>query len=268
MRPIMNWINQQKKQVLIGLMVGLLLAFSMVFSQNASAQSWLSRHNTTTPAPSPATTNSVEPSNSSATIVPVPSDITSETTEAAGAASQPATAAPTDAPADPVAIEPPNPFQEVLTKTQISFEKALAKANQAIADLPQQIEQVSTDATQAAERKKIKNELEDKQDDLENVADKIDDLAEKLASFNSKLQKSIQQAKVTVSDTFQKNAQDAQLALENTAKAINDLADDVERAKKRSTPAFRSLISEEITAVNQSLETATQTIKAFVENPT
>jgi cell division septum initiation protein DivIVA len=102
---------------------------------------------------------------------------------------------------------------------------------------------------------------------LENVADKIDDLAEKLESFNSKLQKSIQQTTVTVSSEFQQNAQNAQLSLENTAKAINDLADDVERAKKSSTPAFRSLIGEEITAVNQSLEAATKAIKAFIENP-
>lgn len=255
MNQIIHWVNNLKRQALIGLMAGLLFMFSMVFAQNASAQSWISRH-TDPPASSPtsAPTKNIEPSKTS-TSIPV-----TLSTEEAPNPSEDLTSSLTN----PVAPEIPNPYQKLLTKTQTSFEQALVKVNQAIADLPQQLEQVSTE-TQSSVRKRIKDELENKQDDLENVADKIDDLAEKLESFNSKLQKSIQQA--NVSDKFQQNSQNAQLSLENTAKAINDLADDVERAKKSSTPAFRSLIGEEITDVNQSLEAATKAIKAFVENP-
>ena len=257
MNQTTHWIGKLKGRALIGLIAGFLFLFTMVFPQDASAQNWISRH-TTSPdvSPSSAVIENTEPTNELTT-----ASLKSVTEEV----SVPSVTS-TNSLTNSVAPEVPNPFQKILTKTQTAFDKALIKANQAIADLPQQIEQVSTE-TQSSIRKRLKDELEDKQDDLENIADKIDDLAENLQSFNSKLQKSIQQAQVTISNQFQKRAIDAQVSLENAAKIINDLADDVERAKKSSTPAFRSLIGEEITSVNQSLEAASKAIKDFVENP-
>jgi uncharacterized protein YoxC len=155
----------------------------------------------------------------------------------------------------------PNPFQKVLTKTQTEFDKALAQANQVFENLAQQLEQVNTEPD-AAVRKQLGKDLENKQDDLEDIADDIDDLAEDLQSFNSKLLKTT--ATTDVSPEFQTNAQNAQLALEKAAKVIDTLADDVEKAKKTSTPAFRSLIDQEIASVQQSLEAATQAVKLFV----
>ncbi len=153
-------------------------------------------------------------------------------------------------------------FQRVITQTQSSFEKVLAETKQIISDLPQQLEQVSTQ-TDATVRKQIKNDLEDKQDDLENAADTVDDLAEKIQKFNKKLQSSLEKSQVTVSSEFQNNAQKAQLSLENAAKSLESLADDTERAKKNSSPAFRDQIDKQIKTVNQDLEEATQAIKAF-----
>lgn len=255
MNQITHWINQQKKRAFMGLMAGLLLMSSVVFPQNALAQASIVRA-TAIPAlfPAPVTKNP-EPFKTAGNRF---NTVTKEVLAPADA-SIPSTL-------DAVVSEIVNPFQKILTKTQTAFDNALTQANEAIADLPQQIEKVSAE-TEASVRKQLKNQIGDKQDVLENVADKIDDLAESLESFNSKLQKSIQQAKVTVSDKFVKGAQDAQLSLENAAKAVNDLADDVERAKKNSTPAFRSLIGEEITSVNQTLEAATNAVKAFVTNP-
>jgi len=69
MNQIIHWSNNPKRQALIGLMAGLLFMFSMVFAQNASAQSWISRH-TDPPASSPtsAPTKNIEQSKTSTSI--------------------------------------------------------------------------------------------------------------------------------------------------------------------------------------------------------
>jgi DNA repair exonuclease SbcCD ATPase subunit len=250
------WIIQPQKQLLIGLTAAILFLSSLTFGQNAVAQGWVSRYKS--PQNSSSATTIVEEQPKTSTPAPEISNNTKDLPPSESSASSPSSS---------VTQETTSPFAKTLSKTQLSFEKALSQANQAIADLPQQIEQVSDETILPADRKRLKNLLEDKQDGIEEVADKIDDLAEKLESFNSKLQKSIQQNKATVTNEFQQNAQNAQISLEDVAKKLNNLADDVERAKKNSTPAFRSLIGEEITSVNQTLEAATKAIKTFVENP-
>ena len=53
----------------------------------------------------------------------------------------------------------PSPLEALVTKTQASFDKALTKTNDAIANLSQQLEEAST-ATDPAIRKQIKKDLE------------------------------------------------------------------------------------------------------------
>lgn len=161
-----------------------------------------------------------------------------------------------------ISQESQDAFQRLITKTQSSFDKVLTDTKQTIGNLPQQLEQVSTE-TDSGIRKQIKNDLEDKQDDLEDAADTVDDLAEDLQDFYGKLQKSIEESRPANNSDFQNNVQKAQLSLENAAKSLENLADDTERAKKNNTPVFRTQIDREIKTVNEDLDEANQAIQTL-----
>ncbi|BFM40436.1 hypothetical protein [Synechocystis sp. LKSZ1] len=153
-------------------------------------------------------------------------------------------------------------FNKFLEKTQRSYDKALAKTQQAIADLSQQLAQIST-TTDIALRKQLKDSLEDKQDDLENAADKFDDLAEKLQSLGKKLTKTQDPNQAN----FQANVESAQLSLSQLAQSLDTLADSTEKAKKGATAEIRTQIDQQIQGVQQALDQANQTVQNITQAP-
>ena len=240
MNRITTWIKQQTIRVFSVVLIGLFLGFGLMGNLPAQALTINSSNNT----------NNTKPNVSS----PATSAVNSEL---------PGTL--TTAPAIDATVETtPSPLDALVSKTQASFDKALTKANDAIANLSQQLEEAST-ATDPAIRKQIKKDLENKQDDLENAADSIDDLGEKWQKIGKKLTAASELTQGVPQTQLQQNISKAQLSFENTAKLIDDLADSTEKAKKNTTAAVRTQIDEQIKAVNQALTDATQAIQSLTQ---
>lgn len=122
------------------------------------------------------------------------------------------------------AVSSVSPLDKLVAKIQASFDEALTKTNDAIANLSQQLEEAST-ATDPAIRKQIKKDLENKQDDLGNAADSIDDLGKKWQKISKKLAASAELTQGTTKTQLQEVITKAQQSFKNAAKLIDDLAD-------------------------------------------
>jgi plasmid stability protein len=183
---------------------------------------------------------------------------------------QPVTSTTTVNTSEPPATAPeslaPSPLPKWVTKTQLTFDKALTKTQTAIADLASQLEEAAT-TTDVVVQKQIKKSLENKQDVLENAADKIDDLVEKLQKTNKKLAATVGDAPNELQSQLQIQAQNLQQSLDAAVQTINTLADSTEKAKKNTTAAFRTQINNQIEAVNQALEKAQQAIQGLGQSP-
>lgn len=183
---------------------------------------------------------------------------------------QPVTSTTTANISEPTTAAPesltPSPLPKWVTKTQLTFDKALTKTQTAIADLASQLEEAAT-TTDVVVQKQIKKSLENKQDDLENAADKIDDLVEKLQKANKKLAATLGDAPNELQSQLQIQAQNLQQSLDAAVQTINALADSTEKAKKNTTEAFRTQINNQIEAVNQALEKAQQAIQGLGQSP-
>jgi DNA anti-recombination protein RmuC len=183
---------------------------------------------------------------------------------------QPVTSTTTANISEPTTTAPeslaPSPLPKWVTKTQLTFDKALTKTQMAIADLASQLEEAAT-TTDVVVQKQIKKSLENKQDDLENAADKIDDLVEKLQKANKKLAATVGDAPNELQSQLQIQAQNLQQSLDAAVQTINTLADSTEKAKKNTTEAFRTQINNQIEAVNQALEKAQQAIQGLGQSP-
>jgi hypothetical protein len=151
---------------------------------------------------------------------------------------QPVTSTTTANISEPTTTAPeslaPSPLPKWVTKTQLTFDKALTKTKTAIADLASQLEEAAT-TTDVVVQKQIKKSLENKQDDLENAADKIDDLVEKLQKANKKLAATVGDAPNDLQSQLQIQAQNLQQSLDAAVQTINTLADSTEKAKKNTT---------------------------------
>jgi len=145
--------------------------------------------------------------------------------------------------ADSPAINP------ALEKVQLAYDKTLAKTQQAIADLSQQLEQLNTTADPAV-RKQLRQILEDKQDDLENVADKFDDLAEKLQNWNEKV--------------GLPSGESVSVALDQLSESLNTLADSTEKAKKNTTAELQAQIDQQRQNVQQAIDTVNQAFQSLI----
>jgi DNA anti-recombination protein RmuC len=183
---------------------------------------------------------------------------------------QPVTSTTTANISEPTTTAPeslaPSPLPKWVTKTQLTFDKALTKTKTAIADLASQLEEAAT-TTDVVVQKQIKKSLENKQDVLENAADKIDDLVEKLQKTNKKLAATVGDAPNELQSQLQIQAQNLQQSLDAAVQTINTLADSTEKAKKNTTAAFRTQINNQIEAVNQALEKAQQAIQGLGQSP-
>ncbi|MEB3189344.1 MAG: hypothetical protein VKL42_03260 [Snowella sp.] len=183
---------------------------------------------------------------------------------------QPVASTTTESTSEPPAPAPessaPSPLPQWVTKTQCTFDRALAKTQTAIADLASQLEEAAT-TTDVAVQKQIKKSLENKQDALENAADKIDDLVEKLQKVNKKLAATLGDAPNELQSQLQIQSQNLQQSLDAAVQTINALADSTEKAKKNTTAAFRTQIHNQIEAVNQALEQAQQAIQGLGQSP-
>jgi prophage maintenance system killer protein len=183
---------------------------------------------------------------------------------------QPVTSTTTANISEPTTTAPeslaPSPLPKWVTKTQLTFDKALTKTKTAIADLASQLEEAAT-TTDVVVQKQIKKSLENKQDVLENAADKIDDLVEKLQKANKKLAATVGDAPNELQSQLQIQAQNLQQSLDAAVQTINTLADSTEKAKKNTTEAFRTQINNQIEAVNQALEKAQQAIQGLGQSP-
>lgn len=240
MNHITTWIKQQTIRVFSAVLIGLLLGFGLMENLPAQALTINSSNNT----------NNTKPNVPSPATSAVKSELLGTSTTA------PAIDAPTQTTATPLEL--------LVTKTQVSFDKALAKTNDAIATLSQQLEQASIE-TDPAIRKQIKKDLENKQDALENAADSIDDLGEKWQKIAKKLAVAAELTEVKTQTQLQEGITKAQQSFENAANLINDLADSTEKAKKNTTAVVRTQIDEQIKAVNQALTDATQAIQSLTQ---
>lgn len=132
---------------------------------------------------------------------------------------------------------------------KLSFDQAVQEIKQVVEELPQQLAGGSVTG----------KAIGAKQDLLENVADSIDDLGEKVAKFNKRLQRS----GTALSAPVAKNIQGLQTSLEDSAEAINLLADDTEKAKKGASTFLQTRIKQQVDIVKQALQASTEAFKLF-----
>jgi len=140
-------------------------------------------------------------------------------------------------------------IQTWVEEIKLSFDQAVQEIKQLVEELPQQL------AGGAVNGKAIGA----KQDLLENAADSIDDLGEKVAKFNKRLQRS----GTALSAPVAKNIEGLQRSLEDSAEAINLLADDTEKAKKGASTFLQTRIKQQVDIVKQALQASTEAFKLF-----
>ncbi|MFM7384501.1 MAG: hypothetical protein ACKO1W_15840 [Microcystaceae cyanobacterium] len=149
-------------------------------------------------------------------------------------------------------VSPVTPWQKLTTQTEQSFAKSRTKIETAIADLSNQLEQIST-TTDPVQQKQLKKDLEKRQDALENAADKLDDLAEKLEDVSPKFLKAKDLSPEELSQR-QETLQTTLNRLNEIAKRVNQLADSTEQAKDQNTPELRTQVEQQSQQVYQLLD--------------
>lgn len=156
------------------------------------------------------------------------------------------TEVPSSPPASQSELSPK--LRKLFSKTKTSFDQAFATTQQAIADLPRQLETLATSTDKTA-RQEIKKILEEKQDDLENAADKFDDLSESLVSLQGKTPELLLAAS------------QARDSLDRLAQSINQLADTTEGLKSKSNVQENFFVQEQVEKIQGYLQQARQNLE-------